>query len=94
MTEERDYVPIACSLHDELESLAVLREPVQITYVEPDGSEREAHGIVVDVWAQSGAEYLRVEDGTTVRLDRLREVVSSRDRIDLRAAPDPPERAP
>ncbi len=72
------YTPIACSLHDELEALAVRREQVRIRFQDADGGEREVAGTIADIRARGGAEHLRMDDGTTIRLDRLKEVVELR----------------
>jgi hypothetical protein len=65
-------VPIACSLHDRLEALATMRRPCAVVFRAPDsGDLTEIYGRIVDVFAREGAEFVRMEDGTTVRLDRL-----------------------
>ena len=68
---EPEYVPLPCAIHDELEAFSVRRETVRISFLDPGGAEREVAGVIVDIWAKAGAEYLRTEDGTTIRLDRL-----------------------
>jgi Rho-binding antiterminator len=65
------YTPPSCSFHDELEAHAVRRYVVRIAFQDPDGTAREVVGTIADVWSEAGAEYLRTDDGTTVRLDRL-----------------------
>ena len=54
-----DYTPIACALHDRLESLATLRPVVRIEYVDDNGDVRAAEDRIIDVFARAGAEYLR-----------------------------------
>jgi Rho-binding antiterminator len=68
-----EYVPLPCDVHDELEAFAVRREAVRIRFRDPQGADREITGTIVDIWAEGGAEYLRIGDGTTIRLDRLTE---------------------
>ena len=68
------YEPIDCSVHDRLEALAVTGAPCRITFVTPGGEERRAAGRIVDVFARGGAEYIRLDDGTEIRLDRLHSV--------------------
>lgn len=65
------YFPVSCDLHDFLEAAATTRASVQVQF-------RDAHGIpqhrstrIVDVFSRSGAEYLSIGTGETVRLDRL-----------------------
>ncbi len=72
-----DYQPIDCGVHDRLESYATLGSVCDVRFVAPDGSERSASGRIVDVFARDGAEYLRLDDGTEIRLDRLRTVQPS-----------------
>ena len=72
-----DYTPLSCDRHDELEALAVRREAVRIRFRDAEG-EREAAGIIADIWAEGGAEYLRLDGGPVVRLDRLTKVSRSR----------------
>jgi len=69
-----DYRPIDCSVHDRLEAFSVLRTPCRIRWRDASGRERASSGRILDVFARAGAEYLRLDDGTEVRLDRLREV--------------------
>jgi Rho-binding antiterminator len=69
-----EYVPLPCDVHDELEAFAVRRETVRIRFRDPEGAEQEIMGTIVDIWSEGGAEYLRIDDGVTIRLDRLREV--------------------
>ena len=69
-----DYSPIACALHDRLESFATLRPVVRIEYVADNGDVRAAEDRIVDVFARGGAEYLRTASGLEIRLDRLETV--------------------
>lgn len=68
------YRPIDCSLHDELESLAVRRLAGRIRYRDEAGHEQEVHDRIADIFASEGAEYLRLSSGETIRLDRLLQV--------------------
>ena len=69
-----DYEPIACSVHDRLEDFAVRRTELHVRYDDLDGRERSAGGRIVDLYARDGAEYLRLDSGAEIRLDRLRDV--------------------
>ncbi|MCA1791502.1 MAG: hypothetical protein LC667_17135 [Thioalkalivibrio sp.] len=68
------YEPIDCSVHDRLEAFAVQGVPCRVEYTTQEGEGRTSTGRIVDVFARGGAEYLHLEDGTEVRLDRLRSV--------------------
>ena len=69
-----DYRPIDCSVHDRLEHFAVGRTLLNVRFVSADGAEQDRDGRIVDLYARDGAEYLRLDDGTAIRLDHLREV--------------------
>ena len=71
MRDGSDYAPIACSLHDELESLATRGRTVSVRYLDGRGATAEAADRIVDVFARGGAEYLRLARGAEIRLDRL-----------------------
>jgi len=66
-----DYRPIDCSLHDRYEAAAVRRTPVRIEWVDPVAGDRIAEGLIVDVLARSGAEFLVMDDGSEIRLDYI-----------------------
>jgi Rho-binding antiterminator len=68
------YSPIDCSLHDRLEELATLRRECSIAYRGADGEQRETRGRIVDVFARGGEEFVMLDGGAEVRLDRLEEV--------------------
>ena len=65
-----DYTPIACSVHDRLESWAVRRTPVAVVWRDGD-AERAATTTIADVFAKAGADWVRLATGETVRADRL-----------------------
>jgi Rho-binding antiterminator len=69
-----DYAPIACALHDRLESIATLGATVRIEYVDDGGATQRADDRIVDVYARGGAEYLRLAGGLEIRLDHLETV--------------------
>lgn len=71
-----EYVPLRCDIHDQLEEFAVRREAVRIRFRDPEEAEQEMVGRIVNIWAAGGAEYLRTDDGTTIRLDRRSEVTT------------------
>ncbi|MEX2467031.1 MAG: hypothetical protein WD995_08970 [Gemmatimonadota bacterium] len=68
------YEPIDCGVHDRLEAFAVTRTQCRIEYATPAGEERVANGLIVNVFARDGAEYIQLDDRTEIRLDRLRSV--------------------
>lgn len=68
------YVPISCEFHDTLEDLATLRQRTVISYHGDDGAAQERTAVIKDVYARDGAEYIALDSGELVRLDRLIEV--------------------
>ncbi len=66
-----DYQPIDCSLHDRFEAAVVTRRTVRLAWTDGDALV-ERTGLITDVRVQAGAEYLVLEDGTSVRLDHIR----------------------
>jgi Rho-binding antiterminator len=78
------YEPIACGLHDRLESLATVGRVVDLRLREEDGGSREIRDRLVDVFGRGGEEFVRTAGGEVIRLDRLEEV----DGIDFRPSGD------
>lgn len=68
---DQDYLPIDCDEHDVLLALATLRRPMRCTVRRPDGQVAELEGIIEDVYTSAGAEYMRVSEGSVVRLDHI-----------------------
>ncbi|MFT5368982.1 MAG: Rho-binding antiterminator [Candidatus Latescibacterota bacterium] len=65
-----DYIPISCSLHDELEAAATLRKLCDIVY-RVDGEDRVVTGGIADLYARNQIEYLLLDSGVEIRLDCL-----------------------
>jgi Rho-binding antiterminator len=71
MTEHKEtYRSIGCSYYDQLEAYAVKRTRCSIVY-RSDESDKTAEGIIVDLFAQDSAEFLKLDDGTMIRLDHI-----------------------
>jgi len=69
---DQPYIPIDCERHDELLALATLRRPCMLEVDTTDGARMTLEGVIEDVYTETGAEYLRLRGGPTVRLDRIR----------------------
>ncbi|RYY23421.1 MAG: hypothetical protein EOO04_14325 [Chitinophagaceae bacterium] len=67
------YVPINCDYYDELEALATTGKQVRVVYQE-NGEQSEAHGIIKDLYTKESVEYMKLDNGFTLRLDKLVEV--------------------
>lgn len=70
---ENKYIPVSCSLYDQLELLAMRKTDSEVFYLGEKGNELNHKGKVVDVFsAKDRIEYLVFEDGLKIRLDRLK----------------------
>jgi Rho-binding antiterminator len=67
------YRAIDCGFYDELEALATLRRTGTIRYSSTEG-EVVKESQIVDVFSLNQAEFMTLQDGTTIRLDHLMEV--------------------
>jgi Rho-binding antiterminator len=66
-----DYCLVDCKFHDQLEALATLRQTCQIVYRTVSEEIVEVESQIVNVYAANKADFLKLKDGTEVRLDRL-----------------------
>ncbi len=76
MTEP--YQPISCNFHDELETLTVIRRKCAITYRDSSGEPVTVEDCIEDVYARNKEEFLKLRNGSVIRLDRLIEVDGKR----------------
>ena len=67
----RTYNPIDCDFHDVLEAAATLRRNVAIDHLDDEGNRRVVDARIADLFAREGAEYMRLDDGSLIRLDKL-----------------------
>lgn len=70
-TKNDAYKPIDCGFHDQLLAWATIRRPVTISHRNAAGQEVVVRGVIADVFSRGGAEYLRLAEGPTIRLDHL-----------------------
>jgi len=75
MTNPSNYQPVACSVYDDL-GLRLMRGAASRLVVEGDDGRETLGTTIDDLYTQGDAEYLRLENGRIVRLDR---VVSAED---------------
>lgn len=66
------YKPISCGLHDVLESIAVLREQATIIYEDESGNRHQVRSKIKDVFSLNREEFLKLDDDTEIRLDRIK----------------------
>lgn len=67
------YRPIDCSLHDEFELRALRRTRCVLAYRDETGRAQCRDARIVDVVTRHGVEFLCLEDGAEIRLDRITE---------------------
>lgn len=65
------YTPIRCELHDVLESLATTRRMESILFRNEQGALQFRTAQVTDVFTREGEEYVVLDTGESLRLDRL-----------------------
>lgn len=65
------YILVDCDFHDQLEALATLRQQCRIMYRNAVDEVVEVQERIVDVYAANKADFLRLKDGTEIRLDRI-----------------------
>lgn len=68
------YRLVTCSFHDELEAWATLRQTCQIIYRDEEGQEQTVTSKIIDVYAANRADFIKLQDGTVIRLDHLMSV--------------------
>ncbi len=67
----KPYVPIDCDFYDRLEELAVTRALCLVEFIDGDGRSRGITTRVRDVFSKSGEEFIDLDSGERIRLDRL-----------------------
>lgn len=81
MGEATDYQPVECDFHDRLEEFAVTRRRVRVSHGVGqtlglvNGSEVHIEGLIETIYTtESKEEFLRMEDGTVIRLDKIKAI--------------------
>lgn len=68
---KKAYQPIKCSLHDQLESLALHRKVINVEYMEK-GRLTHLDSVIIETTVTKDAEeYLEFSTGQSIRLDYL-----------------------
>jgi Rho-binding antiterminator len=70
---ERDYQPISCDYHDQLEVAAMHGTPVELEF-DLEGVTQKQRGTIADVYTADGAEFVRFltpAGRIEVRLDQI-----------------------
>lgn len=74
MSDAKDYSPVNCEFHDVLEHHATKRATVRVRFRDEAGAQQERDAVITDVFARDGADFLSLDTGETVRLDRVVDV--------------------
>lgn len=70
-TPEHPYQPIDCNYYDRLEAWATLRTVCRILYRDENEQQKEVSAIIEDVYTALKVEYMRLDNGLVIRLDKL-----------------------
>ena len=70
-TPEQPYQPIDCNYYDRLEAWATLRTVCRILYQDESEQQKEVSAIIEDVYTALKVEYMRLDNGLVIRLDKL-----------------------
>jgi Rho-binding antiterminator len=71
------YIAIDCNSYDVLLAKATLKTNCKISYNDENGNVAETEGIIVDVYTKAKEEFLQLNNGIIIRLDKLIIVESS-----------------
>ena len=67
----KPYQPISCSFYDELEALATLKQIVKITFFDDNKQQQTIRGKIINLYTKEKVEFLEIDKGLTIRLDKL-----------------------
>ena len=70
-TPEQPYQPIDCNYYDRLEAWATLHTVCRILYRDENEQQKEVSAIIEDVYTALKVEYMRLDNGLVIRLDKL-----------------------
>jgi len=68
-----DYRPVSCRLYDEL-GLRMMHGARCVLVIDTEEGTEAVETIIRDVFSEGDAEYVRLDDGTRIRLDRIQRV--------------------
>lgn len=66
-----DYRPVSCEFHDVLEATATRRIAAGIAFLDPQGHLQWRRARIADVVTRAGGEFIQLDTGEEVRLDRI-----------------------
>ena len=65
------YTPVSCDFHDQLEAIATLHQDCHIVYHDDANKVIDVTDRIVDVYASNHADFLKLKNGTEIRLDQI-----------------------
>lgn len=65
-----EYDPVSCRVYDEL-GLRMMRGTACRLVVQRDSGDETVDAHIEDLYTEGDAEYVRLADGQTIRLDRI-----------------------
>lgn len=68
-----DYQPVACGFYDELGLRMMRGRPCTLVVAYGDATET-IETVIQDIYTESDAEYVQLDDGQRIRLDRIQQV--------------------
>ncbi len=69
--EPLPYKAIDCNDYDILLAKATLKTNCKISYTNEDGNVLQTEGIIIDVYTKVKEEFLQLNNGIIIRLDKL-----------------------
>jgi transcriptional antiterminator Rof (Rho-off) len=70
----KEYKPIACGLHDELELRALRKNKVELSFRGESNSVQTINCVIADIFSKDKVEYLKTDKGLLIRLDDILEL--------------------
>ena len=65
-----EYTPVPCGFYDQLEAFATLGTPCEIRFLR-DERPAAVKGKIKDLYTREGAEYLKMDNGMELKLDKI-----------------------
>lgn len=66
-----DYTPIDCGFYDYFEAAIVKRRPVELVYLQEDGTTITKTVLLLDLKTEAKEEFVQLQGGEWLRLDRV-----------------------
>jgi Rho-binding antiterminator len=69
-----EYKPVNCDFYDELETLATIKKDSEIVFRADNEAKSVIRGRIVDLYIRDKVEYMKLNNGLEIRLDRIIEI--------------------